>query len=67
MTMPTYNAMQFHSKYEHTAALYDACKLIVDTYMGSGILDGVTYDEVTAYRFMKYAQDVMNQIAEGVI
>jgi hypothetical protein len=35
--------------------------------MGSDVLDGVTYDEVTAYGFMKYAQDVMNQIAEGVI
>jgi hypothetical protein len=67
MTMPTYNAMQFHSKAEHAAALYDACKLIVDTYMGSDVLDGVTYDQVTAYRFMKYAQDVMNQIAEGVL
>jgi hypothetical protein len=67
MTMPTYNALQFHSKAEHTAALYDACNLIIDTYMGSGILDGVTYEDVTAYQFMKYAQDVMNQIAEGVI
>ncbi len=67
MTMPTYNVMQFESKAHHTAALYDACKLIVDTYMGSDVLDGVTYDEVTSYRFMKYAQDVMNQIAEGVI
>jgi len=67
MTMPTYNAMQFHSQEEHQAALYDACLLIVNTYNGSDILDGVTYDEVTAYRFMKYAQDVMNQISEGVI
>jgi hypothetical protein len=65
--MPTYNAMQFHSQEEHQAALYDACLLIVNTYNGSDILDGVTYDEVTAYRFMKYAQDVMNQISEGVI
>ena len=67
MTMPTYNAMQFHSKYEHTAALYDACKLIVDTYMGSDVLDGVAYEQVTAYQFVKYAQAVMDQIAEGVI
>ena len=67
MVMPTYNAMQVHSKYEHTAALYDACKLIVDTYMGSDVLDGVTYDEVTAYQFMKYARAIMNEIAEGVI
>jgi hypothetical protein len=35
--------------------------------MGSDVLDGVTYDQVTAYRFMKYAQDVMNQITEGVL
>jgi hypothetical protein len=67
MVMPTYNAMQFESKVHHTAALYDACKLIVDTYMGSDVLDGVTHDEVTAYRFMKYARAIMNEIAEGVI
>lgn len=67
MTMPTYNAMQFESKFHHTAALYDACMLIVDTYMGSDVLDGVSYDQVTAYSFMKYAQNVINQIAEGVI
>jgi hypothetical protein len=35
--------------------------------MGSDVLDGVTYDEVTAYRFMKYARAIMNEIAEGVI
>jgi len=67
MTMPTYNAMQFESKAHHTAALYDACKLIVDTYMGSDALDGVTYEQVTAYQFMKYAKAVMNEIAEGVM
>lgn len=69
MTMPTYNAMQFHSKEEHLAALYDACLLIVNTYNGSDLLDGYCiencYGNVTAYDFMKYARNILNRIAEG--
>ena len=37
MVLPTHNAIQFHSKEEHQAALYDACLLIVNTYNGSDI------------------------------
>ena len=65
MTMPTYNAIQFHSKEEHQAALYDACLLIVNTYNGSDLLDGVSVNDTTAYSFMKFARQVVNQISEG--
>ena len=69
MTLPSYNAIQFNSKEEHSAALYDACLLIVNTYNGSDILDGYTIDNVngyvTAYDFMKYARNILNCIAEG--
>jgi hypothetical protein len=69
MTLPAYNAIQFHSKEEHLAALYDACLLIVNTYNGSDVLDGYAVDNlkggVTAYDFMKFARNVLNQIAEG--
>lgn len=70
MVLPTYNAIQFHSKQEHTAALYDACLLIVNTYNGSDILDGYAVDVgkselVTAYDFMKYARNILNSIGEG--
>lgn len=69
MTLPSYSAMQFHSKEEHSAALYDACLLIVNTYNQSDILDGYAVDNhkggVTAYDFMKFARNVLNQIAEG--
>ena len=64
MVLPTYNAIQFHSKEEHLAALYDACLLIVNTYNGSDLLDGVSINDVTAYDFMKFARQVVNQIAE---
>jgi hypothetical protein len=67
MTMPTYDAISFESKAHHVAAVYDACKLIVNTYNGSDVLDGVSVNDVTAYDFMKYAKQVMNEIAEGII
>ena len=65
MTLPTYNAISFTSKEEHQAALYDACLLIVNTYNGSDLLDGVSVNDVTAYDFMKFARQVVNEIAEG--
>ena len=68
MVLPTHNAIQFHSKEEHQAALYDACLLIVNTYKGSDILDGYTIENVngyiTAYDFMKYARNILNQISQ---
>jgi hypothetical protein len=68
--LPSYNAIQFHSKEEHLAALYDSCLLIVNTYNGSDVLDGYSVDVgkselVTAYDFMKYARNILNQISEG--
>ena len=69
MTLPSYNAMQFHSKEEHLSHLYDACLLIVNTYNQSDVLDGYTVDNykggLTAYDFMKYARNIVNRIAEG--
>jgi hypothetical protein len=64
MTLPTYNAIQFHSKEEHLAALYDACLLIVNTYNGSDFLDGYSVDGVSPYDFMRFARNVLNQLAE---
>jgi hypothetical protein len=69
MTLPTYSAISFPSKEAHQAALYDACLLIVNTYNQSDMLDGYAVDNfkggVTAYDFMKFARNVLNQIAEG--
>jgi hypothetical protein len=68
MVLPTHNAIQFHSKEEHQAALYDACLLIVNTYNQSDMLDGHTIENVngyiTAYDFMKYARNILNQISQ---
>jgi len=63
MTLPSYSAIQFHSKEEHQAALYDACLLIVNTYNGSDVLDGYSVDGVSPYDFMRFARQVLNQIA----
>ena len=67
MTLPSYNAIQFHSKEEHQAALYDACLLIVNTYNQSDMLDNLQpeHSNVTAYEFMQFARNVLNQLAEG--
>ena len=69
MVLPTYNAISFTSKEEHQAALYDACLLIVNTYNQTDMLDGYCIENyngnVTAYDFMKYARNILNQIGEG--
>ena len=71
MVLPTYNAIQFHTKEEHTAALYDACLLIVNTYNQSDMLDDHCIENyngnVTAYDFMKYARNILNRIAEDTL
>ena len=64
MTLPTYNAIQFHSKEEHLAALYDACLLIVNTYNQTELLDCYDPYGVTSYDFMKFARHILNQLAE---
>jgi hypothetical protein len=64
MTMPTHNAIHFHSKEEHQAALYDACLLIVNTYNQSDMLDFYEHNGVTPYTFMTFARNILNQISE---
>ena len=67
--LPTHNAISFRSQEEHQAALYDACLLIVNTYNQTDMLDGYCIENyngnVTAYDFMKYARNILNQISEG--
>jgi hypothetical protein len=63
MTLPSYNAIQFHSKEEHLAALYDACLLIVNTYNQSEMLDDYDPYGQTSYDFMRFARNVLNQIS----
>jgi hypothetical protein len=65
MTIPTHNAILFASQEEHTAALYDACLLIVNTYYQTDMLDFYDTTDVTPYTFMNFARSVINQIAEG--
>jgi hypothetical protein len=63
MTLPTYSAISFRSQEEHQAALYDACLLIVNTYNQTDMLED--YSFITPYEFMKFARNVLNQLAEG--
>jgi N-acetylglucosamine kinase-like BadF-type ATPase len=65
MVLPTYSAIQFHSKEEHLSHLYDACLLIVNTYNQSDMLDFYEHNGVTPYTFMTFARNILNQIAEG--
>ncbi len=60
MTIPTYNALQFHSEEEHQAALYDACLLIVNTYNQTDMLDGYDTRDLNSYDFMTFAQRIIN-------
>jgi hypothetical protein len=69
VTLPNYNAISFHSKEEHQAALYDACLLIVNTYNQTDILDFYSLDVgkselVSAYDFMRFARNIVNSISE---
>ena len=63
--LPSYNAISFSSKEEHKSAIYDACLLLVHTYNQTDMLDFYECDGVSPYAFMKYARNVLNQIAEG--
>jgi N-acetylglucosamine kinase-like BadF-type ATPase len=65
MTLPTYSAIQYHSKSEHLSHLYDACLLIVNTYNQSDMLDFYEHNGVTPYTFMTFARNILNHIAEG--
>jgi hypothetical protein len=63
MVLPTYSAIQFHSKEEHQAALYDSCLLIVNTYNQTDMLDFYEHNGVTPYTFMTFARNILNQIS----
>ena len=63
VTLPSYSAIQFHSKEEHEAALYDACLLIVNTYNQTEMLDGYDPHGLTSYEFMKFARHILNQLS----
>ena len=63
MTMPNYSAISFKSEEEHQAALYVACLLIVNTYNQTDMLDGYDEGDVTAYGFMKFARNVLNNLS----
>ena len=65
MTLPSYNAISFSSKEEHQAALYDACLMIVNTYNQSDMLDSMISRDAS-YDFMKFARNIVNQLAEEV-
>jgi hypothetical protein len=64
MVLPTHNAIQFHSKEEHIAALYDSCLLIVNTYNQTDMLDFYEHNGVTPYTFMTFARNILNQISQ---
>jgi hypothetical protein len=65
VTLPSYNAILFHSKEEHQAALYDACLLIVNTYNQSDMLDFYEHNGVSPYSFMTFARHILNQLSES--
>lgn len=72
MTLPSYSAISFDSKESHLAALYDAFKLIVDTYDQCDILDDVAVEIegtedafIFPYDVAQFAKEVMNRIAEN--
>jgi hypothetical protein len=62
--LPAYSAISFKSEEEHQAALYDACLLIVNTYNQTDMLDDIVYAGVSGYSFMKFARNILNQLAE---
>ncbi len=64
MTLPSYNAIQFSSREEHLSHLYDACLLIVNTYNQTDLLDFYAVDGVSPYDYMRFARNIINQIAE---
>jgi hypothetical protein len=55
----------FKSEDEHKAALYDACSMIVNTYIHTDAFDSYDPKNVTPYQFMVSARNVLNQIAES--
>ena len=52
---------------KNVAELYNACEIIMGIHTGTDLIDGVTVGDATAYQFYKFAKQVFNEIAEGVI
>lgn len=70
MPIPNYNAIQFHSKAEHIAALYDACLLIVNTHRTTDLLDGYIHypddnKKTSTDDFVKFARMILDEISGG--
>lgn len=60
--------VSFPSRAHHVAALYDACKLIVDTYCNTDMFD--LYEEHNLndpYVLQVTCREIVNLIAEGEI
>jgi hypothetical protein len=60
--------ISFPSRAHHVASLYDACKLIVDTYCNTDLLD--VYEDHKlgdAYQLQATCREIVNLIAEGEI
>lgn len=60
--------LSFPSRQHHTAALYDACALIVDTYRQSDLLSIYEQEDLEDHvNFAATAREIMGLIAEGSI
>lgn len=60
--------LSYPSKAHHIAAVYDACKLLVETYCHSDLLD--VYEEHKlgdAYQLQLTCREIVDLIAENVI
>ena len=61
-------ALSFPSRQHHTAALYDACALIVDTYRQSDLFKIYSDEGLEDHiNFAATAREIMGLIAEGDI
>jgi len=60
--------LSFPSRQHHTAALYDACALIVDTYRQSDLFKVYSDEGLEDHiNFAATAREIMGLIAEGSI
>ena len=67
MKLTSSSTISYISRDAHEAALYDACLLIVNTYKQTDLLDGCKCGLMTSYDFMKFARQVVTQIASESI
>lgn len=60
--------LSFPSRQHHTAALYDACTLILDTYRESDLFSVYERENLEDHiNFAATAREIMGLIAEGTI